>query len=471
MKKVLKVLFAILAIFGFTQAFAEENPTLTINDALCREDVSYKIYRMFLINTQDRYIADYDWLDFFRTGAGKDYITIDELGYIESINETADLESIAAAALEYIKDKGKTPTYSSVEAGDCYGRTYELHAEPGYYLIESPKGKMSIIADVNPTIEINEKNIYPDVKSLFETSNGLNKNISVELGKEVNFVIEATLSKGINDRLYIEDIPDTGIYIDLDTITVTGCESTDYEIKTEDLLDDKALFGIDFKSDFLKSIDDDTTKVLIKFKGKLTKTADLNQGSFGNPNFVEYYYTSNNEVPAGSIGRIYTWHFTIQTLTGEKGNTKGVPNVHYTISKNFDGSNPMKLVKLSEGQYRIATTEDTETTTDIVNTTYDGDQVIIYGLGEESYFISQTEVPLGFVRYTPITTINIYAEEDSWDGTLRVNVKSKEFYIQYEKFTLPSTGSRSQLIMITFGCLLLTLSLCSIIYKLRIKNN
>ena len=470
MKKILNLIVIMIALFCFISVKAEENPTLTINNALCRENATYNVYSMFYINSQGRYIADYDWLDFFKTGAGKDYITIDDNGYISSINQNADLESISLLALEYIKDKGAKTTYNSTEDGSCSGGKYELETVPGYYLVESPKGKISAIVDVNPTAEINEKNIYPDVKSLFETSKGLNKNISVELGQEVNFVIEATLSKGINDRLYIEDIPDRGVYIDLDTISVTGCEAGDYEIKTENLLNNKAVFGIDFNSDFLQSVDNDTTKVLIKFKGKVTKDADLNPGSFGNPNFIEYYYKSDNEVPDSSTGRIYTWHFTIQTVTGEKGNTRGVSNVHYTISKNFDGSNPMKFVKLSEGEYRIATIEDTETTTDLVNTSNDGDQIMILGLGEQSYFISQTEVPYGFLRITPITAINLFAEEDPWDGTLKINIKSKVFNIQYEQFTLPSTGSIGRLIMVTLGVLLLVLSLCRIIYKSYFKK-
>mgnify|MGYP003294990602 CR=1 FL=1 len=462
-------------MFCLNTVFAEEIvPTVVINNGYCKDEKPYKFYQlMFYSTTKEKYTVVEKWKDFFQNDSiGKNFITIDNNSYVTSINESADLEAIANAAIAYANEKGFNPSYDSIEDGNCENKTVNVDMPEGYYAMESPKGNLATLLNVNPTIEIEEKNVYPDVKIYSKDNETLTKHMDAKIGDTINYVIKAHLSQGVNEKLYIEVFPDKGIDIDVSSITVSNnCTSDDYTIVSEDFVNSNAVFGIDFDKDFLKSVDDNDTIITISFSGKFTEPDYISSSEVIVKNSINYIY--NETIGSFDSSKLYTWFFDIDSYyLNDKENPIDLPNVHYILSKTSDGKNLIPLVKLSDGLYRVATEDDSNTTTDIFNPDVDGRLIRVSGLDKGTYYIIPTEIPYGFSKEN-ISPIEIKIEPEYVEALEQLKLKRVKIQIEYtnDKFTLPSTGGPGSTLLIIAGLALFITSLSMIITKLRIKND
>lgn len=476
MKKISKILLTIMLLFGMCSLFAEElTPTITINNALCYDD-PYNLYTVFNIDMYERYKINYKWVDFFETGAGKDFVTLDENGFITSKNDEVDLEHIAQEALEYVKTNSIDAYIDTNESdsANCLGETAKFEVPSGYYLLESPKGKLATFVDVNPEVTINEKNIYPVVDLLVNDGKKLSNNMDITLGDRINYVINVELSKGINDYLYIEDVPDTGIRVDTSSIEVEGCDEEDYQILLDNFQNSKAAFAIKFNKDFLNSVDDDDTKVQILFSADSTNLMEVKAIGIPVRNHVEYVFYESGSKNFDSAN-VYIWRFNIYSrFYTEDEKRQDLPNVHYHVSKSNDGSNPISFVDTGDKYYRVATSDDSveDKTTDLFNPSDDNPVIQLSGLDSGKYYVFIDEIPYGYSKITnpPVEVEVKYTYDESDDSFV---FSTPKVYVDYllSAFNLPSTGGSGTTILITIGLVTFILSLSIIITKLRIKNN
>ncbi len=111
--KKLGVILSVLAVvfaLGIT-VFAAGSNTITVNTGA--ENENYSIYKMLNLSvdtnlTAYRYTVVEEWNEFFTSGAGKDYVTIDDQGYVtwkDGKNTEENMIAFGKSAAAYAKDK------------------------------------------------------------------------------------------------------------------------------------------------------------------------------------------------------------------------------------------------------------------------------------------------------------------------------------------------------------------------------
>ena len=151
-------------------------------------------------------------------------------------------------------------------------------------------------------------------------------------------------------------------------------------------------------------------------------------------------------------------------------NKTGLPNAEFTLSKNTDGTNPIKLVDITngaaEGKYRVAKTGEA-TTTDKVITPATG-KFTIQGLDADIYYLTETKQPDGYNKLSKAVKIVI---DEKGNITVDDKTPSTEL-VEVENNTgsiLPSTGGMGTTLFYIFGAILVIGSGVVLITKKRMK--
>lgn len=182
-KRLTTILFTIMMVLATTTIVFADEPadtaegvsptnkgTITITNAI--KDHEYKVYKIFDLEsysgTNYSYKAVSEWEDFFATGAGSSYVTLDSDGYIKSLTLTeTDAPEFAKKALAYATTKSVsvisvTPTKTD-NADGTQTITYN-DVDMGYYLVDSSVGALCSLNTTNLTATITEKNSVPTVQ-------------------------------------------------------------------------------------------------------------------------------------------------------------------------------------------------------------------------------------------------------------------------------------------------------------------
>ena len=161
MKKTFKKLFAALLAAALVlamavPAFAATNATkgsITISNTV--KDETYTIYRMFKLDSYDgdhySYTVENDWKDFFKTGSGKDYITLDGQGHPTwnaAKSQDSDKAEFAKLALKWAADNEISGTKETAAGGTVTFSDLGL----GYYLVDSSLGALCGLNTTTPNV-------------------------------------------------------------------------------------------------------------------------------------------------------------------------------------------------------------------------------------------------------------------------------------------------------------------------------
>ena len=170
MKKTFKKLFAALLAAALVlamavPAFAETNATkgsITIDGTVSGE--TYTIYRMFKLDSYNAesktysYTVESAWENFFKTGAGRNYITLDGQNHptwtAADENDSTTVAAFAKAALAWAADKKISGTKETATGDTVTFSNLDL----GYYLVDSSLGALCGLNTTNPDATIKEKN-------------------------------------------------------------------------------------------------------------------------------------------------------------------------------------------------------------------------------------------------------------------------------------------------------------------------
>lgn len=497
-KKMLAIMFAFMMVVGMgtkvnaegTESTTATTGKITIGNAVVGQ--TYSIYKVLKLESYDKdkglysYKPAADWNSFFdstidgdtgkQKGAGSAYITIDSNGYATWIAGTTDADkaTFAKLALEYAKNK----SIKSVTKQKIKNETLEFEGlEFGYYLVDSSVGALCGLDTTNPNVTINEKNGTPTVEKQVkeDSTNKFGTSNTEDIGQTVEFKTIITAQAGAQNYV-LHDKMDAGLTFtenvsvslkknNQEQTTLTNIDNNDYVLKTSGLgeTDSTCTFHIEFTKALCDSLSAGD-QIIVSYSATLNKNAIV--GNAGNKNETWLKYGNGTDT-VHSTTTTKTYEIPVFKYTGENTPLAGAK---FTLSKNDDGSSPIKLIKVSDEKettkltYRVA--KEGETLSATVITTPSKGEFVIQGLDADTYYLTETEAPKGYNKLAASIKVDI-AENGkvTSNGTEVTTVK-----VENKTGTLlPSTGGVGTTIIYMAGAILVIASGIVLVSKKKSK--
>lgn len=503
LKKLLTGILTVAMVMMMSMtAFAADNSatndigTITIDNAKVGQ--TYNIYRIFdftpssVSSTNGIYTINSAWSGF----SADTYFTKDSNGYITSYLNDGNIAAFAQIASDY----AKTNNITSVATQTATATTVAFDKLPlGYYLSDSSLGAICSLNTTTPTATIHEKNDVPSIdKSVQEDStNTYGATNDAQIGQTVTYQSTISVKKGAEDYV-MHDKMSTGLtFTDVTSVvadnTTTLTKGTDYTINTSPLDGDS--FDLVFSKDYLAKVraSGKDLSVVVTYTAILNGNAVI--ASTGNTNIAKLTYNNGVNTEEHST-TTYTYTINLykyasgdknKTLAGAHFNLYLNDGYSYVASKstaaNVDANKGalVKLVKINDSTYRLATDKDTATTTDII--TVDGTKGIeINGLDADTYHMIETQAPTGYNLLTSDITVQLSSIKNSENNlTGGVSVTSTILsestvgeQIKVENKTgalLPATGGIGTTIFYLIGGIMILGAFVTFIVKRKMTAN
>ena len=497
-KKVAAIMLSVMMVLGMcsvvgaveTSGTSEtDKGKITIDNAIV--DQTYTIYRILELESfSDKtttkpntgnyaYKAVKEWEDFIKTGEGKDYLEIKD-GYVywKGDNTDAKAAELAKKALVYAKDSKNNIT-ASLQPVTAKSTTVTFENLPlGYYLVDSSTGALCSLNTTDTDVTIEEKNAAPTVEKKVQEDSKIGatdeygESNTADIGQTVNFKTTITAQAGAQNYV-LHDKMDKGLTFSGSVSVTKGNQTfttpTDYNlvVSTPTAIEDGCTFEIVFTSDFcnkLKAGDE----IVVTYSATLNEEAVIAGDGNKNETWLKY---GDSSVTTHKTTTTKTYEIPVFKYTKKTAENKtGLLNAEFTLSKNTDGTNPIKLVDITngaaEGKYRVAKTGEA-TTTDKVITPATG-KFTIQGLDADIYYLTETKQPDGYNKLSKAVKIVIDEKgnitvDDKTPSTELVEVENKSGSI------LPSTGGMGTTLFYIFGAILVIGSGVVLITKKRMK--
>lgn len=470
MKKTFKKLFAALLAAALVlamavPAFAETNATkgsITIDGTVSGE--TYTIYRMFKLDSYNAesntysYTVESAWENFFKTGAGRNYITLDGQNHptwtAADENDSTTVAAFAKAALDWAKVKGITGTAETATGDTVNFSGLDL----GYYLVDSSLGALCGLNTTNPNATIKEKNEKPEIKKEVQTSTGDwgDKN-NAKIGDTVEYKVEITVADGAQTYT-VTDTMSTGLTFNSGSLKVaangTTAAASDYTLTpTENG------FTLELHESYVSNLTKGTI-IMVTYNATLNKNAVIDGD--GNTNEVKLGYGNHqNTVPSKVTTKSY--QFDLAKVDGTT--NKLLDGAEFELA---DGETKLSFVKDANGNYRVATTGEKGTTTTI---TVKNGKVNIYGLAGKTYTLTETKAPDGYNKLVTPETVNLT------DGSKASATIESETYVDggvvvknNAGTVLPSTGGMGTTLFYVIGGGLMVAAVVLLVTKKRMEH-
>ena len=470
MKKTFKKLFAALLAAALVlamavPAFAETNATkgsITIDGTVSGE--TYTIYRMFKLDSYNAesntysYTVESAWENFFKTGAGRNYITLDGQNHptwtAADENDSTTVAAFAKAALDWAKVKGITGTAETATGDTVNFSGLDL----GYYLVDSSLGALCGLNTTNPNATIKEKNEKPEIKKEVQTGTGDwgDKN-NAKIGDTVEYKVEITVADGAQTYT-VTDTMSTGLTFNSGSLKVaangTTAAASDYTLTpTENG------FTLELHESYVSNLTKGTI-IMVTYNATLNKDAVIDGD--GNANEVKLSYGNHqNTVPSKVTTKSY--QFDLVKVDGTT--NKLLDGAEFELA---DGETKLSFVKDANGNYRVAAAGEEGTTTTI---TVKNGKVNIYGLAGKTYTLTETKAPDGYNKLVTPETVNLT------DGSKASATIESETYVDggvvvknNAGTVLPSTGGMGTTLFYVIGGGLMVAAVVLLVTKKRMEH-
>lgn len=492
-KKIAAIMLSIMMVLGMASVVSASgvdstattgNGKITITNAIPNQ--TYKIYRILELESYNAdtksyaYKATTEWKSFIESGdINNYYVTTDANGYV-AWKEGADPAEFAKKALEYANTYklkfDKKETAPDALAGETTSTVIFSALPLGYYLVDSSVGALCSLDTTATEVNIREKNGVPSVEKKVQedSTNVWGKSNTADIGQTVNFQTTITAQPGAQNYV-LHDKMDEGLTFG-GTVTVTkngeNVDAANYTLKKSTdspaTITDGCTFEIAFTQDFcntLKAKD----QIIVTYSATLNEKAVIAGEGNKNETWLEYG-DSNKTNHDTTITK--TFELPVFKYTKDGKTEKALAGATFTLSKNTDGSDPIKLVRVSKNDttgdiYRVAKTGDADIVTKI--TTTKSGKFTIKGLDADTYYLTETKQPDGYNKLSaPITVV---IAEDAEDGTITVNGQEAPV-VKVENNTgsiLPSTGGSGTTMIYILGAILVLGSSVVLITKKRMR--
>ena len=300
----------------------------------------------------------------------------------------------------------------------------------GYFFVDTTTGSLCSLDTTEPTAIIREKNSIPTQdKSVSDSATGTyGDSTTANIGDTVYFKIDVTDGTGTDTTLTVHDTMCNGLTLNADSFTIqanTGAESAletvaaaNYTITTTGLADG-CTFEIEFKADYVKSLD--TGKVItIKYTAKVNENAEI--AETGNPNTSKVKY-SNQWTPEDTA-KVYTYAGAIYKVDGTKtsGTAPELAGAKFAVTietpaagETPASSTPVKFTRVQAGSdttpaiYKYNPSA-TGTDANIIETPASGAVVFIGFKNATVLTLTETVAPTGFNKLSAAQTVTINAQ-------------------------------------------------------------
>lgn len=495
-KKIASIMFAFMMVVSMscnvkadetTTATTGETGTITINNAIPGQ--TYTIYKILDLESYSSNVVEGnetgnfayksapEWKVFLKgNDINNKYITFD--GEYVLWKEKADPVAFAKLALDYAKqhanDNDVFTKINYTKQITATSSTEEFTGlKFGYYLIDSSVGTLCSLDTTKPEATIEEKNGVPSVeKKVRNTQNGnYNTSNTASIGDTVYFQTTITAQPGAQNYVLHDKMTKGLTFNDNGNVEVkkggTTVDSSNYTLKTNGFTDGCA-FEIVFDQDFCNTLNTNDT-ITVAYSAILNENAVID--GEGNKNETKLKYGDSQETQPSVTNTktfkmdVFKFYIDKNDLTTEK----GLADAKFTLSKNQNGTDPIKLIDKGSNTYRVAKTDETNTITEVI--TPDNGRFTIQGLGAGTYYLTETKQPAGYNKLSGLVTVEI-------DENGKVKVKkganledATEVKVENKTGTvLPSTGGAGTTMIYLVGAVLVLGSGVVLATKRRVKN-
>lgn len=485
MKKLITLLAVLtLALAMAVPAFAESSTgTITIDNAVT--GTTYKAYRIFDLESYDTdknaysYKLNSAWNGFpaysttidGNTVNATDFFSVNSAGYIEwsdaKKDAGADFAKLAKAFVvekNIAWDKTETATDAKVTFTDL---------TLGYYLVDTSLGSLCSLDTTAPSVIIKEKNSDTTIekKIVINGDEKVDSN-SAGIGDTVNFSITITVKDGapkgyvLHDKLSGLTFDPNSLEVKVGTTTLTA--NTDYTLETNPTDGDS--FDVKFKDGKLKTND----VVVVTYSATVAANATI--AGAGNKNTAKLVYNEKDSTKEETT--TYVWKLNVHKYALDSTNHEvALSGAKFVLYRMDNGVK--KYAKLTNKKIVGWVTDKDNATT--LETSGTGD-ILIEGLNVGTYYLEETEAPVGYNKLTEPIEVEITATTSVTSGSETVQYKnsSETSYTPATDATvkvlnnagtqLPSTGGIGTTLFYVIGGGLMAVAAVLLVTKKRMNN-
>lgn len=494
--KYIKKLMTLLAVLTLALAMAvpafaasgtaSSTGTITIDNAVT--GTTYKAYRIFDLESYDTnkdvysYKLNTNWKDFpaysttidSNTVSAADFFSVNSAGYIEwkdaKKDAGADFAKLAKAfAVEksIACDGTKTATDATVTFTDL---------TLGYYLVDTSLGSLCSLNTTAPSVTIKEKNSDTTIeKKIVITGTTGDEKVdsnSAGIGDTVNFSITITVKDGAPKNYVLHDKL-SGLTFDPDSLevkvgTTKLIANTDYTLETNPTDGDS--FDVNFTNGKLQTND----VVVVTYSATVATDAAI--AGAGNTNKAKLEYNGKHSTEEETT--TYVWKLNVHKYALDSKNKEVTLSGAKFVLYRMDGDTK-EYAKLTNNKIDGWVTDKGDATT--LETNGAGD-ILIEGLNVGTYYLEETEAPVGYNKLTEPIEVKITATSDATgvSETVEYRNQNDSTYTPATDATvkvlnkagtqLPSTGGIGTTLFYVIGGGLMAVAAVLLVTKKRMNN-
>ena len=503
-KKIAAIMLSVMMVLGMASVVsADEGGTaastgdgkITINNAIAGQ--TYKIYKILELESYDAITGNYaykatsDWKTFIESSTA--YFTTDSNGGVtwnatsgetedQKATKAAKFAKLALARANKLNDTIAPIQTETANSSETPQKIEFSNLSLGYYLVDSSAGALCSLNTTATEVEIQEKNGVPSVEKKVQEDSKVNtkdewgNSNTADIGQTVNFQTTITAQPGAQNYV-LHDKMDAKLTFG-GTVTVkkgdaTLTASNDYSLITNTITD-----GCTFEIVFTQNFCDTLTandQIIVTYSATLADNA-VPKTEYTNETWLKY---GDSKETTHDTTTTKTFELPVFKYTTKNDTETALAGAKFTLSKNANGAEPIKLVSVSNDEtngdtYRVAKENEAITS---VTTTKSG-KFKIQGLDADTYYLTETQQPTGYNKLSAPIKIKIDDAgavsilKSSADGT-----ETSEAITDYVKVLnntgtiLPTTGGNGTSLIYFLGAVLALVSGVVLITKQRMKNN
>lgn len=488
MKKFMALLAVLtLALTMAVPAFAASiTGTITIDNAVT--GTTYKAYRIFDLESYDTsknaysYKLNSAWNGFpaysttidDNTVSAADFFSVNSAGYIEwkdaKKDAGADFAKLAKAFVDANTiecDQEKTASSTTVTFTDL---------TLGYYLVDTSLGSLCSLNTTAPSVTIKEKNSDTTIeKKIVITGTTGDEKVdsnSAGIGDTVNFSITITVKDGapknyvLHDKLSGLTFNSNSLEVKVGKTTLTP--NTDYTLVTNPTDGDS--FDVKFKDGILKTND----VVVVTYSATVAANATI--AGAGNKNTAKLEYSGKHSTEEETT--TYVWKLNVHKYALDSKNKEVALSGAKFVLYRMDGDTKEYATLTGNKIAGWVNDKDKATT---LETNGAGD-ILIEGLNVGTYYLEETEAPVGYNKLTKPIEVKITATPDATgvSETVEYRNQNDSTYTPATDATvkvlnkagtqLPSTGGIGTTLFYVIGGGLMAVAAVLLVTKKRMNN-
>lgn len=420
----------------------------------------------------------------------------------------ADVATFAKEALAYAEAAG-VATAADPQTVTADNTPVVFETLPlGYYLVDSSVGTLCALTTTDPAATVIEKNASPTLVKEVKEGDAWGKLSDASINDTVEFRATITVH-GIAKDYVMHDQMDEGLTFGSVTgVTLNGNVVGEDNYTTTAAAADGHTFDVAFTEAFCATLKSGDV-IVVSYTATLNNKACFEDAKDSEENTAHLEYKDDNSethTTEPDTTKTYTWQVDVSKYYMNGETKTPLAGATFTLSRNPDGSEPIELTTRERrindtdpaepmlrmitkpsvsNEYRVATAEDTDKTTEI--TTTDAGKLIIDGLDAGTYYLTEVTPPSGYNRLAGPIKVEItktagtaeltstvtyynhtgdaaapYAEEATGTGEIQVENKSGT--------ELPETGGIGTTIFYVVGSILLVGAVVLLITRKRMST-